>query len=60
MPDMYLFHNGRRCEACELRRAASDRPDLQQVRVDCNQCGGTGRLPYSAEEIIAFHIAEAR
>jgi len=60
MPDAALHGNGYACPACELRRDAEDRGAILRPDVPCNVCHGIGRLGFSAAEICAATVEEAR
>ncbi len=57
MADPALHGNGEDCPACSLRRA--DDP-WQRRGYDWNRCGGSGRLTFPIEDIVAAHVADAR
>jgi len=61
MPDPTLHGNGDPCPACGLRREADrQRTTLGSRDMPCNICGGTGRIPRTAERIVSEAVAEAR
>lgn len=67
MPDPYLVGNGRWCSTCypdgPPRTWVSSRATAKrskQPRAGCNECVGAGRIRFSAEEIVAATVAEAR
>ncbi|MAU44372.1 MAG: hypothetical protein CMP09_05970 [Yangia sp.] len=52
MADASLHGNGEKCPACELRRdPLREAAELDQA-VECNFCGGTGRVGRAVAEII--------
>ncbi|MFY0619047.1 hypothetical protein [Shimia sp.] len=61
MPNMYLHGNGQHCPACALRRKEQERRiGYMPLRVTCNNCGGSGRIPKPIAQIVAEQVAEAR
>jgi hypothetical protein len=60
--DPYLVGNGRWCSTC-CPNGAPSRVRVTRAprfRRGCNECGGYGRIPFTAEEIVARTVAEAR
>ncbi len=56
MPDPSLHGNGKTCPGCALRREA----DPWKKEVDCNICGGTGRIAFTVMDVYQRQLAEAR
>ena len=52
MPDITLHGNGEDCPACALRRDQLRADAAMDQVVDCNFCGGTGRVGRAVEAII--------
>lgn len=52
MPDKALHGNGASCPACELRRDARRAARAMDQSVECNFCGGEGRVGKAVEAII--------
>ena len=52
MPDIGLHGNGVPCPACELRREALIEGRAMNQSVECNFCGGVGRVGRAVEAII--------
>lgn len=52
MPDISLHGNGVPCPACELRRDQLREGKALDQRVECNFCGGLGRVGRAVEAII--------
>ena len=59
-PDPALHENGQACPACALRREKINTAEILRPPVPCNRCGGTGRVGFSAEQIIEAAVAWAR
>ena len=60
MADKSLHGNGYACPACEMRREAEDKGAILRPDAPCNVCNGSGRLGYSAAQIVARTVEEAR
>lgn len=61
--DPYLVGNGRWCSCCfpdgpPVSFINSRR--MRRARAGCNECRGEGRIVFTAEEIVARTVAEAR
>ena len=52
MPDITLHGNGEDCPACALRRDHLRAEGAIDQVVECNFCGGTGRVGRAVEAII--------
>ncbi|WP_155773731.1 hypothetical protein [Methylorubrum extorquens] len=63
MPDPYLVGNGRWCSTCFPAgppRGFINSQRMRRARAGCNECAGAGRIHFTAEEIVASTVAEAR
>lgn len=60
MPDVTLHGNGVNCPACELRRDPLREDAAMDQSVECNFCGGTGRVGKAVEQIIREAVEWAR
>ena len=68
--DPYLVGNGRWCSTCFPDGPPSNadwrepgqgrRRGRPGIRLGCNECAGAGRIAFTAEEIVARTVAEAR
>lgn len=52
MPDITLHGNGKDCPACALRRDKLRADAAMDQVVECNFCGGSGRVGRAVEAII--------
>ena len=60
MPDKALHGNGDNCPACELRRDELRTAGAWKQEVECNYCGGEGRLARAVADIVREHVEHAR
>lgn len=60
MPDASLHGNGDDCPACALRRDELRAAGAMDQTVDCNLCGGLGRIPRDPGEIVRLSAEWAR
>mgnify|MGYP000406868297 CR=1 FL=1 len=60
MADKALHGNGDNCPACELRRDDLRASKAMDQSVECNFCGGTGRVGKAVEQIIREAVEWAR
>lgn len=63
VPDPYLVGNGRWCSTCfpgGAPRSFINLRRMRKARAGCNECAGAGRIHFTAEEIVAATVAEAR
>lgn len=60
--DPYLVGNGRWCSGCFPAGPPTDWSWRVHARLrrGCNECAGAGRIIFTAEEIVAATVAEAR
>lgn len=59
--DPYLVGNGRWCSTCCPNGAPAGFVTRKpKFRRGCNECAGAGRITFTAEEIVARTVAEAR
>lgn len=58
--DPYLVGNGRWCSGCFPAGPPRGLNWAKRIRRGCNECAGAGRITFSAEEIVARTVAEAR
>jgi len=63
VPDPHLVGNGRWCSICfpsGAPRSFINARRMRKARPGCNECAGAGRIHFTAEEIVASTVAEAR
>ncbi len=59
----FLVGNGRWCSTCfpdGPPRSFINPRRMRRARAGCNECRGEGRIVFTAEEIVAATVAEAR
>lgn len=60
MADMTLHGNGENCPACELRRGPQRSDRAMNQSVECNFCGGSGRVGRAVADIIREAVVWAK
>lgn len=58
--DPYLVGNGEWCPGCFPNGPPRGLNWAKRIRPGCNRCAGAGRIVFTAEEIVAATVAEAR